>query len=117
MKCPHCHRDTSVRDSRPQADGTIRRRRVCRVGHVTTTWESHLNPIAHLNARARNKRHVKSWWENMSPAEKAERQKFYRVRSMARKEAKAKGVPVEQVYEQWGVSSPPAARMEWKAAA
>lgn len=117
MKCPHCHRDTQVKDSRPQSDGSIRRRRSCRAGHITITWETALNPTSHLNARARNKRHVKKWWDSMSPEEQAERRKFYRVRNMARKEAKATGVPVETIFEQWGVTVPPAARTEWKAAA
>jgi hypothetical protein len=117
MKCPHCQRDTFVKDSRPQADGSVRRRRVCRKGHVTTTWETALNPRTHLNFQARNKRHVKKWWESMTPEERAERQKFYRIRHMARKEAKATGQPLEALYERWGVSSPPTPRMEWKAAA
>ena len=117
MICPHCQGKTSVKDSREMDDGLVRRRRVCRRGHVTITWESHLNPTAHLKARARNKKHVKGWWSRMSKEERAERHKFYRIRHMARKEAKATGQPVEAIFELWGVSSPPATRMEFKAAA
>lgn len=116
MKCPHCQGDTSVKDSRPQADGTIKRRRVCRRGHTTTTWETTLNPTAHMNARARNKRHVKGWWEKMSAEDRRERRRFYDVRRHARKEAKATGEDVEAIYERWGVSTPPEAK-QWKAAA
>lgn len=117
MICPHCQGKTSVKDSRPQADGSIKRRRTCRRGHITVTWETALNPVTHLKFQAKNKRHVRKWWDSMSPEERAERHKFYRLRSMARKEAKATGQAVEALYEQWGVSTPPAPRMEWKAAA
>ncbi len=41
MKCPKCNNKTETKDSRLQADNTIRRRRVCRVcGHTIRTTES-----------------------------------------------------------------------------
>lgn len=40
MKCPKCNNKTETKDSRLQADNTIRRRRVCRVcGHTVRTTE------------------------------------------------------------------------------
>ena len=40
MKCPKCNNKTETKDSRLQADNTIRRRRVCRVcGYTVRTTE------------------------------------------------------------------------------
>jgi len=104
MICPHCQGKTSVKDTREMENGLVRRRRVCRRGHITTTWESHLNPLTHLKARERNKRHVKNWWERLDEQERAEKRKRYRMRTQARKEAAVTGLPVEQILQQWGVA-------------
>lgn len=104
MICPHCHGKTSVKDSREVNGGLVRRRRACRKGHITITWESHLNPAAHLNARARNKRHVRNWWEKLGEDQRAEKRKYYRLRTQARKEAAVTGKPVEEIYQRWGVA-------------
>jgi transcriptional regulator NrdR family protein len=103
MKCPHCQRDTFVKDSRPSEDGIIRRRRVCENGHRFMTFESTVNPIVTLRQRRakadRQKRYIAANREVSR-----ENQRRYRLRQSARAEAQATGMPVETIYAQWGIA-------------
>jgi hypothetical protein len=71
---------------------------------VTTTWESNVDPSSHLKARKQNRGYVKGWWDKLSDDERHQKQKRYRLRSQARKEAEATGKPVQEIFQQWGVA-------------
>lgn len=104
MKCPRCQSDSRVKNSRETDGGMTRRRRVCENGHRFTTWESHLNPADTLKARERSRRRVRKWRERLGADERAEKNRRYRLRRQARQEAQETGLPVETIYQQWGVA-------------
>lgn len=101
MKCPRCQSDTSVKDSRPTEENTIRRRRVCDgCGYRFNTYEMTKN-----FARNRQKHlEYKDRWRKNNPEKLREQRKRDELRRSARREAKATGTPVEQIYAQWGVA-------------
>ena len=104
MMCPVCQSDTSVKDSRPQENGTIKRRRVCASGHKMTTWESTVPPDAILRKRATYNTYKAKWIER-NPELHKQHQRRGRLRRQARMEAKQTGEPVEVIYQRWGVAA------------
>lgn len=96
MMCPVCQSDTSVKDSRLQANGTVKRRRVCESGHKFNTWEGTSDATRVIEARRR----AKKAYRERNP----DRDRLDRLRREARAEAKEAGVPVEIIFQRWGVA-------------
>lgn len=102
MMCPVCSASTSVKDSRPTEDGTIKRRRVCEGGHKFITWESTVDPAVTLRRRRAKAANQKRYLQANPEISRANMRR-YRLRKSAKAEAKATGTPVEKLYERWGV--------------
>lgn len=103
MRCPHCHLDSAVVDSRLQANGTIRRRRVCPGQHRFWTWESTIDPVAALERRRKRALLEKARRDSQPRDVRAAEEHRKYLRKQARQEARQSGVPVEVLYGQFGV--------------
>lgn len=95
MICARCKADSQVLDSRPTAEGAIRRRRQCANGHRFTTWESRQRPDTRDRAAYHAARYA------AKPPEAKQRAS---LRAKARAEAKRTGEPAEAIYQRWDVA-------------
>ncbi len=105
MICPRCRSsETRVADSRPEAEGSvIRRRRICEApgcGYRFRTYESTFDPT---KERAR-KRRALTGWRAADPERARELDRRRNRRREARQEAARQGRPIEEVYREWGVA-------------
>ncbi|WP_201829613.1 hypothetical protein [Microvirga zambiensis] len=89
-----------MKDTRLQADGTIRRRRVCESGHKFSTWETMTNVMALIESRRKS---VRAWKARNPEKVKALNHRRKR-RQEARNESVATGRPIEEIYQLWGVA-------------
>jgi transcriptional regulator NrdR family protein len=103
MMCPVCQSDTSVKDSRLQENGSIKRRRVCVAGHSFSTWETTARPDA-WEKRREGWRAWAAKQKQTDPEAMRARWRRSKRRQMARAEAAATGRPVEAIYQAWGIA-------------
>ena len=89
-----------VVDSRPQEDGSIKRRRVCRNGHRFNTWETTENL---LRLRENKRKALVEHRARRTPEEIKAQSKRDHTRRIAREEAKKLGVDVAEIYRKYGV--------------
>jgi transcriptional regulator NrdR family protein len=104
MKCPLCHSETLVKDSRPEPT-LVKRRRACEsCGHTFTTTELITSPASVHKRRERQR----LWAANTRAVETDDQRKArikrWKTRKAARIEAVETGQPVTKIYEQWGVA-------------
>lgn len=100
IACPHCKARSSWVVDKRNGDGYVRRRRQCDdCGERFTTWESCQAPI--LRDRAAYERQRR---DAMSPEQRKEMYRRWELRRDARAAAAEKGLPVQQVYAEWGVA-------------
>ncbi|KTS30892.1 hypothetical protein NS228_06030 [Methylobacterium indicum] len=110
MICPRCKADTKVVDSRPEAGGTvIRRRRICTdatCGHRFTTTESTLDVAARRKRAAAATAEYRKADPERARAQDARRHKARSLRAQAKAEAAETGEPLAKILARWGLSPP-----------
>ncbi len=104
MLCPRCLAATSVKDSRPQENGTTRRRRICENGHKFSTWESTVDPAPALRRLEEARKRAARRWAAMTPEQRLADRRRRESRSEARKQASEERVPPEAIYARWGLT-------------